>query len=141
MKSIKFGGWPDGIVPIKTLADRNGSDTNTQATQPNLAIACDECAATGTVPDLIKYGATSDNLQVYCDVHHEPIHNELMHNLPIHDLSIHDKPIHHELATYHKPMHDDSIHHQQLTLAMMNKSVSYMRFSNNKPKGWLLENI
>ena len=114
------------------------SDTNTQATQPSLAIACDECAATGTVPVLTKCAATDDNLQVYCDVHHKPIHHGLpIHNEPMHNLPIHDKPIHHKLATRHKPMNDDPIHHQRLTLAMMNKVVSYIRFSNNKPKRWL----
>ena len=33
----EFGGWPDGVVPIKTLADSNGGD-NTQA-EPSVASA------------------------------------------------------------------------------------------------------
>ena len=95
----EFGGWLDGVVPIKTSTESAESNTqatesslDTLATQPSLAIVCtgSECAA---------------NLQVY--VHHEP-----MHDLPI--------------------------HHEQPTLAMMRKAVSYMRLSNNKPTevGW-----
>ena len=40
----EFGGWPNGVVPIKTSAEKTN---NTLATQPSLAIAPELIAAPG----------------------------------------------------------------------------------------------
>ena len=52
----KFGGWPKGFVPIKTLSDSNGGNNNTQVDgKPPVAPLPPFATATGNI------GSSSEN--------------------------------------------------------------------------------